>query len=42
MEKKNSVNEGMPERKWIFIYTLVAVNTLVVFFLLWLFPQLFS
>jgi len=39
---KNSSRESLSPAKWKLIYLLVAINTLAVFFLLWLFPRLFS
>jgi len=42
MAGKGPERGEIPERRWRVVYTLVIINTLAVYFLLWLFPRLFS
>ncbi len=42
MVEKSNDNEAVSERKWTLVYIIVAVHTLAVYFILWLFPRLFA
>jgi hypothetical protein len=42
MGEKNNGNEAFSERKWTLVYIIVALHTLAVYIILWLFPRLFS